>query len=117
MPRAPTTSQNARAAALGAAIGWLFASTVATEAHGADCLEAISEANANKVFSGLAKGKRWDGCELEEVHTDRSQIEIRWKKNGRVLEPALVLPTSCVKSPSVRGQVLSTVVPPALDDA
>jgi hypothetical protein len=85
-------------------------------ARAADCLEAVSQENTQKLFDALAKGPQPDGCTLEEVNTDRAYVQIRWKKGERALDPVLVVPSSCATTPTVRGPVLSTMVPPFVSD-
>jgi hypothetical protein len=90
---------------------------VTRPARAADCFEGISEANARAVFDALRRAPPQDGCTLDEVHTEASQMTVVWKKNGVAQEDMVVLPASCVKSPSVRGKVLSAVVPPSTAEA
>ena len=86
-------------------------------ARAADCFEGISEANSRALFEVLSKARPEDGCRLEELRTEASQMTVVWKKDGTVQEGVLVLPASCIKSPTVRGKVLSAVVPPSTADA
>jgi hypothetical protein len=44
-------------------------------------------------------------------------MRIVWKKEGELQEAILMVPTSCAKSPTARGQVLSTIVPSSVVDA
>ncbi len=110
----PSRARSARTLALLVSIAVLAAITgVAGPAAAVDCFEVISGDNAQKLFEGLKAAKPGDGCALETVRTDASQMTIVWKKGGSLLEGAMVAPTSCVKVPTTRGVVLSTVVPPA----
>lgn len=86
-------------------------------ASAGDCFEGISEDNAKRLFDVLLRASAGGACALDEVHTEKSLIRIQWKKGGQILEDALVAPTSCVATPSVRGKVLSTVVPRSVADA
>lgn len=106
-----------RAAVAGASLALGLAIALLPRAASArDCLEGISDANAKKLFDALAKGRQPDGCELDDVMTDKSFIQIRWTKDGQVLDPVLVAPSSCVGAPAVRGPVLSMMAPPFVSD-
>ncbi len=101
-----------------AALAILVATLASRPAAAVDCMEAISEANARSVFDGLAEARPSDGCIVENVITDRSQMRIEWQKGGHLQEAILIVPSSCVrvKSPSARGK-LSAVVPASVEDA
>lgn len=114
---APRTGTDGGRAATGVSIALALAVVLSAHvAPAADCLEGISDENARKLFDGLAKGRQPDGCELDEVATDHAHIQIRWKKEWQVLDPVLVAPSSCVPAPTVKGPVLSTMVPPFVSD-
>src|SRR5262249_237689 len=84
---------------------------LATEAEAAPCFEAISEATSRKIFAALTKVKPEDGCKLETVATEKSQMKIGWKKGDVLQEPLLVLPLSCAseKPPNAKGKLTAAV--------
>ena len=114
MPRSPSLAARLVFVALS-----LLAAELSIEraALATDCFEGISEANAQQLYDALVKGTPGDACTLEGVQTEKSLMRVQWKKGGQVQEAVLVAPTSCAKAPSVRGKVLSTVVPIAVADA
>ena len=89
---------------------------VARPAAAANCFEAISEASAKKLFDTFAQAKPSDGCTLENVSTDKSQMTVEWTKGGHLQEAILIVPTSCVKTKPARGK-MSMIVPPSVDNA
>jgi hypothetical protein len=92
------------------------AAGVARPAVAADCFEAISAASSQKLFDTLAPAKPGDGCVLENVGTDKSQMKIEWTKGGHLQEAILVVPTSCVKVKATPAK-LSVIVPPSVAEA
>lgn len=93
-----------------------IAATLARPAA-AECAEFISEANTRTLFDALREYKGDDGCSLENVRTDRSKMNVEWKKGEALQAPILVTPASCAESAAVSGKVLSIVVPPAVAQA
>ena len=87
-----------------------FTLLIARPASAEPCFEAISSTTAQAIFDGLVKLKSSDACALENVATERAQVRVEWKQDGRILEAILVVPTSCVIAPKTRG-TLSTIVP------
>ena len=92
------------------------AAGVTRSAVAADCFEAISAASSQKLFDTLAPAKPGDGCTLENVGTEKSQMKVEWTKGGRLQQAILVVPTSCVKVKGTPAK-LSTIVPPSVADA
>src|SRR5262245_57513035 len=76
------------------------------ESSGA-CPFAISPDNAAKLYDQLKGFQGTDGCSLDEVRTEREQIQVVWMK-ASVAQPAiLVEPSACAKTPTERGPVLA----------
>jgi hypothetical protein len=90
-----------------AALG--FARSVAA----AECVEGIDEATTRSLFDALRQTKPDDGCVLESVSTEKTRIEIVWKKGDRIQEPIVVMRAPCTERPAVGGKELSTIVPPS----
>jgi hypothetical protein len=109
--RPPGSARAFRAVVL-AVLTLLIATLRPERASGApSCREGISQANAQRLYDELVRSKPSDGCTLEGVETESSAARIVWKKDGRLQEPILVVPTSCATTPSSRGKVLSAIVP------
>jgi hypothetical protein len=79
-----------------------------------ECLEAIPPETAEQLFHGLVNAPSPDGCKVNEVKTDRSQMTIVWTRGGANLEAVVVTPKACMKTPTFTGNVLAANVPPSV---
>lgn len=84
---------------------------LATDADAA-CNEAISPANAQKLFELLKDFKGTDGCALDEVKTERDVMYVGWARAQTKLEPVTVRPKSCSDA-KIAGPVFAMTAPPA----
>jgi hypothetical protein len=89
---------------------------LARPAKATPCFEAIGDDLAHAVFDALVKAAPSDGCTLENVATEQSQLRVEWRKNDTIEEAILAVPTSCTSQPT-RHEKLSAVVPPAVQSA
>lgn len=81
------------------------------------CARGIDEATARSIFEGLRGDNAGDGCKLEGVSTDREQMKVRWTKDGKVTEPAVIMAEGCAdrsRRDEKRGRGLSASIPPAV---
>jgi hypothetical protein len=82
-------------------------------AGGTECTAVFSKAAADQVFARVRAQAGADGCILEDLHTERSRMEIVWKKADLGILPAMVLePAPCAPERAQRGQTLVLTVPP-----
>jgi hypothetical protein len=78
------------------------------------CDQGIDEATTRKVFDSLVAPGAGDGCVLEAVRTERTQMQIVWKKDGQLVETVMLAPTSCAgPTATTRGKRLAITAPPA----
>jgi hypothetical protein len=83
------------------------------KAASGECAEAISAGSARALFDALRALDAGDGCRLKGVSTERTTMRVQWEKDGRPIEPARILPTTCAETADVRGEVFSISIPAA----
>jgi hypothetical protein len=86
-------------------------------AGGGECSAAFGPAAAERIFQRIARQAGSDGCTLDDVRTDRSRMDIVWKKADTGDLPAIVLePAECAALSAVPGGVpgepLAMTTPP-----
>lgn len=82
------------------------------EAPPKECAAVFSQTAAEVVFAKIRAQAGADGCTLEDLHTERSRMEIVWKKEGTGLFPAIVLePRECAKGARDGSLNLAVFVP------
>src|SRR5262245_55107099 len=83
---------------------------------GGGCPFAISPENAARLYGQLKGFQGPDGCALDEVRTEREQMQVVWVKAAVAQPPILVEPSVCAKVPTTRGPALAMTVPPGAAD-
>lgn len=80
-----------------ASVAWLasFSVVLSPARAEAECTEAISDVSSRRLFDALVAAKPGDGCTLENVATDRSEIKVVWARGGQSQEAIRIVPTSC----------------------
>jgi hypothetical protein len=78
------------------------------------CATGIGPDLARRVFAALRAADPTDGCSLADVDTERASMRVRWAKDGRAIEPAVLVPAPCATAEAVRGPQLAMAAPPSL---
>jgi hypothetical protein len=80
------------------------------------CSAAWSPDAARQLYDGIVGRTGADGCTLEDVRTDRTRMEIVWKKaSGEVAATILVEPRGCSAAvPRGRDPFVMTAPPEAV---
>jgi hypothetical protein len=81
------------------------------------CAAAIPPASAQTIFDKLAPLRESDGCVLDRVDTDRSEMKVIFEKGGSRFDPVLVAPLACATPTALRGKSLAYRVPASLPAA
>src|ERR1700722_4218917 len=77
------------------------------------CREAVIGASeARLVFEALVVPGATDRCALDGVRTERTRMQVTWKRDGRLLEAASVVPLSCAERAGAGGKMFSVVASP-----
>ncbi len=80
-----------------------------------ECDATFNPDVAHRLWSRMVSQHGADGCALDDVRTDRSRMEIVWKRTGAGQVGTVVLePSSCAAPPRPENETLALEVPPEL---
>jgi len=79
------------------------------------CAATFNPDVARRIFDRISAAHGADGCILDDVRTERSRIEIVWKRAGTApLPPIVIEPSDCATPPRAAGDPLSVATPEAV---
>jgi hypothetical protein len=75
------------------------------------CNAVIAPDVARGLFDRLVAVQGTDGCTLDDVSTDRTQMTILWKASGTLLPAAEIVPRECATPDAVVGPAFAVRIP------
>ncbi len=82
-----------------------------------ECRAGITEKATREFFERLGAIHGADGCVVEEVETNKSQMSVLWKVRGATLPAAEVVPLECALPDMQTGPTFAMRAPQALRTA
>jgi len=81
------------------------------------CDMAITQETARRIYGGFLSSQGKDGCALDEVATENTQMTVVWKTHGTALPAAAIQHKSCAPADAIVGPTLAIRVPESLRTA
>jgi hypothetical protein len=78
------------------------------------CQAPITDEAANDFYNRLLAAQGADGCEVDEVETNKFQMVVTWKLRDRALPAAEVVRDECAQEGAIAGATLAIRVPEPL---